>query len=46
MKPRRMRWAENVKRMGRSGMLMAFWWEGQKEIYKQEVLDVGRRIML
>jgi hypothetical protein len=31
MKSRRMRWAGHVARMGRRGVNIGFWWEGQKE---------------
>jgi hypothetical protein len=31
MKPRRMKWAGNVARMGRRGMRIGYWWESQKE---------------
>jgi hypothetical protein len=31
MKPRRMRFAGHVARMGRRGMHIGFWWESQKE---------------
>jgi hypothetical protein len=34
MKSRRMRWEENVARMGRSGMHIGFLWESQKERYQ------------
>jgi hypothetical protein len=33
IKSRRMKWAGHVVRMGRSGMLTGFLWEGQKERY-------------
>jgi hypothetical protein len=32
IKPRRMRWAGHVARMGRRGMHIGHWWEIQKEI--------------
>jgi hypothetical protein len=31
MNSRRMRWAENVARMVRTGMHVGYWWESQKE---------------
>jgi hypothetical protein len=31
IKSRRMRWAVYVVHMGRRGMLIAFWWESQKD---------------
>jgi hypothetical protein len=31
IKPRRMRWARHVARMGRRGMHIDYWWESQKE---------------
>jgi hypothetical protein len=31
IKSRRMRWADNVARMGRRGTLIDFWWKIQKE---------------
>jgi hypothetical protein len=31
IKSLRMRWAVHVARMGRKGMPIGFWWEGQKE---------------
>jgi hypothetical protein len=31
IKPRKMRGAEYVERMGRNGMPVGFWWESQKE---------------
>jgi hypothetical protein len=31
IKPRRMRWAGHVARMGRRGMNMEYWWKIQKE---------------
>jgi hypothetical protein len=31
IKSGRMRWAGHVVRMGRRGMLIAYWWESQKE---------------
>jgi hypothetical protein len=31
IKSRRVRWAGYVARMERSGMLIGYWWEGQKE---------------
>jgi hypothetical protein len=30
-KPRRIRWAGLVKRLGKRGMHIGFWWESQKE---------------
>jgi hypothetical protein len=32
--------------MGIRGMHTGFWWENQKERYRQEDLDVGGRIIL
>jgi hypothetical protein len=32
MKSRRIKWAGNVARMGRSGMHIGYWWESQKEV--------------
>jgi hypothetical protein len=32
IKSMRMRWAENVARIGRRGMHIGCWWENQKEI--------------
>jgi hypothetical protein len=34
IKSRRMRWAGHVARMGRRGMHVGYWWEGQKERYQ------------
>jgi hypothetical protein len=31
IKPRRMRWAGHVARMGRKGTLIDYWWESQRE---------------
>jgi hypothetical protein len=31
IKSSRMRWASHVARMGRTGMLVDYWWESQKE---------------
>jgi hypothetical protein len=31
LKSRRMRWAGHVARMGRTGTLMDYWWESQRE---------------
>jgi hypothetical protein len=31
IKPKRMRWARHVARMGRRGMHTGYWWESQKE---------------
>jgi hypothetical protein len=31
IKPRRMRWAGHVARMGRIGTLIDYWWESQRE---------------
>jgi hypothetical protein len=31
MKSRRRRWARNLARMGRRGVHIGFWWEGQRE---------------
>jgi hypothetical protein len=31
IKPRRMRWAGHVPRMGRRGMHIGYWWESHKE---------------
>jgi hypothetical protein len=31
IKPRRVRWAEHIARMGRIGMYIGFWWESQTE---------------
>jgi hypothetical protein len=31
IKPRRMRWAGYVARMGRRGMHIGYWWESQRE---------------
>jgi hypothetical protein len=41
-----MRWAGDVARMGRRGMQIGFWWEGQKERDHKEDLYVGGRIIL
>jgi hypothetical protein len=46
IKSRRMRWAGHVARIGRRGMHIAFWCEGQKERDHQEDLDVVGRIIL
>jgi hypothetical protein len=37
IKSKRMRWTEHVARMGRRGMCIGYWWEGQ---------DVGEWIIL
>jgi hypothetical protein len=39
IKPRRMRWAGQVARMGRRGMHIEYWWESQKE----RALEIPRR---
>jgi hypothetical protein len=31
IKPRSMRWAGHVERMGRRGMRIGYWWESQRE---------------
>jgi hypothetical protein len=31
LKPRRMRWAGHVARMGRRGTRIGYWWESQRE---------------
>jgi hypothetical protein len=31
IKPRRMRWAGHVARMGRRGTCIGYWWESQRE---------------
>jgi hypothetical protein len=31
IKPRRMRWAGHVARVGRRGMRIDYWWESQRE---------------
>jgi hypothetical protein len=41
VKPRRMRWAEHVARMGRRGMHIGHRWEVQKERDQWEDQDVG-----
>jgi hypothetical protein len=41
IKPRRMRWAGHVARMGRSGMHIGYLWESQKERDQWEDQDVG-----
>jgi hypothetical protein len=41
IKPRRMRWAGHVARMGRRGMHLRYWWESQKETDHYEEQDVG-----
>jgi hypothetical protein len=38
---RRMRWAENVARMGEKRMHKEYLWESQKERYHWEDQDVG-----
>jgi hypothetical protein len=40
IKSRRMRWAENVARMGRRGTCMGCWWESQRERGHYEYRDV------
>jgi hypothetical protein len=40
------KWAEHVVHIRRSGMLVEFMWESQKETYHQVELDVGSRIIL
>jgi hypothetical protein len=41
IKPRRMRWAGHVARMGRRGMRIGYWWERQKERNHKEDQGVG-----
>jgi hypothetical protein len=41
IKSRRMKWAENLARMGRRGMHRECWWEIQKERDHWENQDVG-----
>jgi hypothetical protein len=46
IKPRRMRWAGHVARMGRRGMHTGYWWESQKERDHWEDQEVGWWIVL
>jgi hypothetical protein len=46
IKSRRMRWAEHVARMVRTGMHIGYWWETQKERDHEEDQDVGGWIIL
>jgi hypothetical protein len=45
-KPRRIRWAGNVARIGRRGTLIDYWWESQKERDHLKDSDVGGWIIL
>jgi hypothetical protein len=46
MKPRRMRWAGYLSRIGRRGMHTGFWWDIQNETDHQEDVNVCGRIIL
>jgi hypothetical protein len=46
IKPRRMRWADHIARMGRRGMHIGYWWESQKKRDNWEDQDVGGWTML
>jgi hypothetical protein len=45
-KPRRMRWAGHVARMGRRGMHVRYWWENHKERDHYEDQGIGGWIIL
>jgi hypothetical protein len=40
IKSRRMRWVGHVARMGRIGMHIGFWWEGEKKRDHYEDVDI------
>jgi hypothetical protein len=44
IKSRRMSWAGHVARLGRPGMQLGYWWESQKDHYKDQ--DIGGWIIL
>jgi hypothetical protein len=46
VKSGRMSWAGHVARMGRRGMHIGYWWEGQKERDQLENKDIERWIIL
>jgi hypothetical protein len=45
-KPRRIRWAGHVARVGARGMHIGYWWESQKLKEHMEDLDVGEWTIL